>query len=45
MEKKINLCVECGNSDDAMMYVVPVAPWVVECMVCGHPNDNVAVDV
>ena len=44
MEKKINTtkpyaCIECGNSDDAKLMIIREAPWVVECMECGHPND------
>ena len=32
-------CIECGNSDDAQLMIIRDAPWVVECCVCGHPND------
>ena len=32
-------CIECGNSDDAKLMIIRDAPWVVECMECGHPND------
>ena len=43
MEKKGNpkpyACTECGNSDDAQLMIIRDAPWVVECMQCGHPND------
>jgi len=45
MEKKIDTevksyaCIECGNSDDAQLMIIRDAPWVVECMQCGHPND------
>ena len=45
MEKKIDndhtvTCVECGNSDDDKMLLIKSAPWVVECMECGHPNNR-----
>jgi len=33
-------CVECGNSDDTRMLIIRDAPWVIECVVCGHPNDR-----
>jgi len=45
MEKEIDTevkpyaCIECGNSDDAQLMIIRDAPWVVECMQCGHPND------
>ena len=43
MEKKGNpkpyACSECGNSDDAQLMIIRDAPWVIECMQCGHPND------
>ena len=44
MEKKINndnivTCVECGNDDTAKLMIIRDAPWVVECCICGHPND------
>jgi len=42
MEKKINkafTCIECGNSDNDKLMIIRDAPWVVECMQCGHPND------
>jgi uncharacterized Zn finger protein len=45
MEKKIDTevkpyaCIECGNSDDTQLMIIRDAPWVVECMQCGHPND------
>ena len=43
MEKKIDkafTCVECGNSDDDKMLIIAEAPHVIECCVCGHPNDR-----
>lgn len=45
LEKKIDTdhivtCVECGNDDTAKLMIVRDAPWVVECMKCGHPNDR-----
>lgn len=46
MEKKINpdvrhmSCVECGNDDASLMLLIKDAPWVVECIQCGHPNDR-----
>ena len=42
MEKKIDpafTCTECNNSDNDKLMIIREAPWVVECMVCGHPND------
>jgi transcription elongation factor Elf1 len=42
MEKKIDTafeCTECGNSDNDKLMIIRDAPWVVECTVCGHPND------
>jgi len=33
-------CVECGNSDDDKMLIIAEAPHVIECCVCGHPNDR-----
>jgi hypothetical protein len=51
MEKKIDTametmyvpswftCGECGNSDNDKLMIIPEAPWVVECIECGHPND------
>ena len=42
MEKKIDkafTCTECNNSDNDKLMIIRDAPWVVECMVCGHPND------
>ena len=42
MEKKIDpafTCDECGNSDNDKLMIIRDAPWVVECTVCGHPND------
>ncbi len=43
LEKKIDTngvtCVECGNGDADKLLLIPDAPWVVECCVCGHPND------
>ena len=32
-------CVECNNSDNDKLLLIKDAPWIVECMVCGHPND------
>ena len=32
-------CCERGNDDDATMYLIKDAPWVIECGKCGHPND------
>ena len=32
-------CVECGNNDTAEMLIIAEAPHVIECCVCGHPND------
>jgi len=32
-------CSECGNSDIDELMIIADAPWVVECMQCGHPND------
>ncbi len=45
LEKKIDTdhvvtCVECGNDDTAKLMIIRDAPWVVECMKCGHPNDR-----
>ena len=45
MEKKMDndhgvTCVECGNRDDAKMLIIAEAPHVIECCVCGHPNDR-----
>jgi len=46
MEKKINpdvrhvSCVECGNGDPSLLLLIKDAPWVVECVQCGHPNDR-----
>ena len=42
MEKKIDTafeCVECGNTDGDTLMIIREAPWVVECIQCGHPND------
>ena len=51
MEKKIDTametmyvpswftCGECGNSDNDKLMIIRDAPWVIECCVCGHPND------
>ena len=42
MEKKIDpafTCTECNNSDSDKLMIIRDAPWVVECTVCGHPND------
>ena len=42
MEKKIDPtfeCMECGNTDSDTLMIIRDAPWVVECTVCGHPND------
>ena len=42
MEKKIDKafeCTECGNSDNDTLMIIRDAPWVVECVQCGHPND------
>ena len=42
MEKKIDTafeCTECGNSDNDTLMIIREAPWVVECIKCGHPND------
>lgn len=43
LEKKGNTntvtCCECGNTDDDRLLLIRDAPWVIECMVCGHPND------
>ena len=42
MEKKIDTafeCTECGNSDNDKLMIIRDAPWVIECTVCGHPND------
>ena len=43
LEKKIDTntvtCVECGNGDADKLLLIRDAPWVVECCVCGHPND------
>ena len=42
MKKKIDTaftCTECNNSDNDKLMIIRDAPWVVECMVCGHPND------
>ena len=42
MEKKIDTafeCTECGNSDNDKMLIIAEAPHVIECCVCGHPND------
>jgi uncharacterized Zn finger protein len=45
MDKKgKNYCMECTNDDDTRMEVLDEAPWVAECMECGHPNDNVRYD-
>ena len=43
-KKKGNYCMECDNDDDKRMMVLDEAPWVAECMQCGHPNDNVRYD-
>ena len=45
LEKKIDTdhivtCVECGNDDTAKLMIVRDAPWVVECVEWGHPNDR-----
>ena len=43
MEKKIDTafeCVECGNNDTAKLLIIAEAPHVIECCVCGHPNDR-----
>jgi hypothetical protein len=45
LEKKIDTeytvtCVECGNGDDDKLLLIRDAPWVIECCVCGHPNDR-----
>ena len=32
-------CSECGNSNIDELMIIADAPWVVECMECGHPND------
>jgi hypothetical protein len=45
MEKEIDndhvvTCVECGNNDTAKMLIIADAPHVIECCVCGHPNDR-----
>ena len=42
IEKKIDpafTCDECGNSDNDTLMIIRDAPWVIECCVCGHPND------
>ena len=42
MEKKIDpafTCTECNNSDSDKLMIIRDAPWVIECTVCGHPND------
>ena len=42
MEKKIDTafeCCECGNDDCSTLVLIAEAPWVVECVQCGHPND------
>ena len=42
MEKKIDpafTCIECGNNDNDKLMIIPEAPWIVECIECGHPND------
>ena len=42
MEKKIDkvfTCTVCNNSDNDTLMIIRDAPWVVECMQCGHPND------
>ena len=44
LEKKIDTeytvtCVECGNADDDKLMIIRDAPWVIECCVCGQPND------
>jgi len=44
MEKEIDndhvvTCVECGNNDTAKLLIIAEAPHVIECCVCGHPND------
>ena len=42
MKKEIDpafTCTECNNSDNDKLMIIREAPWVVECMVCGHPND------
>ena len=33
-------CVECGNNDTAKLLIIAEAPHVIECCVCGHPNDR-----
>ena len=45
MEKEIDndyvvTCVECGNNDTAKLLIIAEAPHVIECCVCGHPNDR-----
>jgi hypothetical protein len=45
LEKKIDTdhivtCVECGNNDTAKLLIIAEAPHVIECCVCGHPNDR-----
>ena len=43
MEKKIDKAftyIDCGNSDDTKMLIIADAPHVIECCVCGHPNDR-----
>ena len=42
MEKKIDkafTCTVCNNSDNDKLMIIRDAPWVVECMQCGQPND------
>ena len=33
-------CVECGNNDTAKLLIIAEAPHVIECCVCGRPNDR-----
>ena len=37
-------CSECNNSNMDKLMIIADAPWVIECMECGHPNDNVRYD-
>ena len=42
IEKKIDkafTCTVCNNSDNDKLMIIRDAPWVIECTVCGHPND------
>jgi len=41
MSKAEICCVECGNHDYSQMTIIIGVPWVIECDVCGHPNDNI----